>query len=545
MAQLAGLLSRHPQGETDRGRPFDADSLADIRGLVENWGNRMLASGDAKGWQTASIATLARRAPSVNLLPILKRLLDHNLLRYRAFRAEAQAAHWRPGEAVNEARSPYTGEYQRAFLAIHAPENAAMMQEYLADEHFGALAAQVLAEQWITANDPPKDKRFLGGVDLSGVTERRGARAANPDATSAEAEVIFAAIELLIRDGATDGQKRLAVAIGTVASRLPHGQRDSTIQKLIALAERRARPGLLLNLVLSGEEIDIKVVAEGISETFEAAKTETWILTQSDGYELKLWLRLLPFVSRPTEALAVVHGMPLAQREPRFLEEMVGALADTPSDEAEEVLFRLAEEDPRFYLNEHWRSTALRLGTPSSARRIIDMTVRGAFDGETTNDWHLARDLGNLIATHTELRAQVYSLLIDGPSTRGLTMLARAVAENTDEDGLLLLVRFEKELKRAFVLRQTVERAVIEQVPAENWTGTYNVVPVPAVRLRRKLFALTTDGGPADAAARWLRQINWIRDEHGMPEAEPRHPDLSSGKPWPIMQPDPDATAEG
>jgi hypothetical protein len=35
-----------------------------------------------------------------------------------------------------------------------------------------------------------------------------------------------------------------------------------------------------------------------------------------------------------------------------------------------------------------------------------------------------------------------------------------------------------------------------------------------------------------------------IRDEHGMPEAEPRHPDLASGKPWPIIQPDPDAVAE-
>jgi hypothetical protein len=124
-------------------------------------------------------------------------------------------------------------------------------------------------------------------------------------------------------------------------------------------------------------------------------------------------------------------------------------------------------------------------------------------------------------------------------------MLASAVAENPDEDGLLLLVRLEKELKRGVVGWHTVERVVTKHVPVENWQGAYNVVPVPAGRLRQKLLALTTDGGPADAAARWLRQIDWIRDEHGMPEAEPRHPDLSSGKPWPIMQPDPDAAAEG
>jgi hypothetical protein len=474
---------------------------------------------------------------------MLKRLLDDNLQRYRDFRKEAEAAGWQQGEAVNEARMPMTHEYQRAFLALKTPETAAMMQEYLTDEHFGELAAQVLADQWLTINEPPKDKRFLGGVDFSGVAQKRAARAADPHATSSEAETIFAAIEPLIADGATVEQKRLAVALGTVALRLPHSQRDSTIQKLIALASRRARPHLLLNLVLSGEEIDINVVADGISETFEAAKTETWILTQSEGFELKLWLRLLPFVNRPIEALAVVRGMPPAQREPRFLEEMVETLADAPAPEAEEVLFRLAEEDPRFYSNERWRMTALRFGTPSSARRIVDLTVRGAFDRETRDDWHLVRELGRLITTHPDLRAHVYGLLKDGPTTHGLAMLARAVAESPDEEGLLLLVKVEKELQRAFVNRQTVERVVTEHVPAEDWAGAYNVVPIPAGGLRQKLLARTTDGGPADAAARWLRQIDWIRDEYGTPEAEPRHPDLASGKSWPIMQPDPDALA--
>ncbi|VVE15702.1 hypothetical protein PCO31110_02905 [Pandoraea communis] len=544
MTRLAELLSRHPDGETERGRPFDAAALASIRGLVEDWGNRMLASDDAERWQKASIGTLASHAPSVDLLPILKRLLDDNLRRFRAYREQAEAAGWRQGDALNEARQPMTHEYQRAFSAIKTPETAAMMQEYLADQHFGELAAQVLADQWRAANEPPKDKRVMFGVDFSGVEEKRGARAVDPQATSAEAEAIFAAVEPLTADGATNEQKALAVALGIAAVRLPHGQRDSTIQKLIALAPRRARPTLLLNLVLSGEEIDIKVVSDGISETLEAAKTEPWILTQSDGYELKLWLRLLPFVSHPTGALAVVRGMPPTQREPRFLEEMVGVLANAPSDEAEQVLFKLAEEDPRFYLNERWRAAVLRLGTPSSARRIIDLTAAGAFE-RVGNDWHLARELGSQIEAHPDLRSHLYGLLNAGPTTPGLALLTRAVAEAPDNDGLLLLVKFEQELNRPFASWQTIERLVTEHEPVSDWAGAYNVVPVPADSLRQKLLALTTDGGPTDAAARRLRQIDEIRDEHGMPEGEPRHPDLPSGKPWPIMQPDPDATADG
>lgn len=542
VARLADLLSRHPDGETDRGRPFDADSVMAIQNLVEDWGNRLLASGDAKRWQKANVATLASHVPSVSLLPILKQLLDDNLERYRAFRREAEAARWRPCEAVNEARMPMTHEYQRAFLAIKTPETAATMQEYLADEHFGALAARVLADQWRTVNEPPKAKRFLGGVDLSGVKEKRARLATDPDETSAEAELVFAAIEPLIAEGATNESKKLGVELGIAASQLPHGRRDSTIQSLIALAPRRARADLLLSLVLSGEEIDTKVVVDGIAETFEAAKTETWILTQSEGYELKAWLRLLPFGNRPAEALAVIHGMPPAQREPRFLEEMVGAFADSPSDQAEHVLFKLAEEDAGFYANHHWRATALRLGTRSSARRILDLTAEGVFESSSMDSWHLARELGSLVDAHPDLRVHVYGLLKDGPTSPGLATLADAVAENPDEEGLLLLVKFENDLKRSLVGWRTIESVITEQVPSEDWKAAYNVVPVPAGSLRQKLFALTTDGGSADAATRCLRQIDLIRDDHGMPEAEPRHPDLLSGKPWLILAPDPNAT---
>ena len=422
-----------------------------------------------------------------------------------------------------------------AFLAISAPETAALMREYLTDEHFGALAAQVLASQWQRANEPPSDKRFLGGVDFSHVKEKRALRAADPAATSIEAETIFAAVDTLIADGSTDEQKKLGVGLATVATRLPHGQRDSTIRKLIELTPRRTRPSLLLNLVLSGEEIDSKIVADGIAETLEAAKRETWILTQSEGYELKIWLLLFPFVNNLAEVITVLRSMPAPQREPRFLQEMLAALADAPSADAEGILFKLGEDDPRFYMDYRWRATALQLGTQSSVRRIIDLAAKGVLQGRTTEDWALAQELGGLIDEYPDLRAHVYDLLRDGLSTSGLAQLARAIAENPDEDGLLLLIRLEKDPSHSWIGWQTIERVVTEHVPAEDWKGAYNVVPIPAVELRRKLLAMTTDGGPSDAAARCLNGIDRIRDDYGAPETEPRHPDLKSGKPWPIM----------
>lgn len=541
IVQLAELFSREIYGDEERARAFNVEGLAAIGVLAQEWAERMLAAGDEKRWRVATIATMMSHAPSVAHLPLLKRMLDDNLRRYRAFREKATASGWKDRDAVHEAQHPHMHEYQRAFLAINAPETAALMREYLTDEHFGELAARVLAFQWFEANEPKDDKKFRSGEDFSRVEERREARAVDPATTSAEAEAIFDAIDTLIVDGSTDAQMKLGVALGIVGSRLPHGQRDVTIQKLISLAPRQARAALLLSLILSGEDIDIKLVADGITETFEAAKKETWILTQSDAYQLRAWLRLLPFATPVTDLPAIVRGLPDAQRDPRMLEEMVGGLNSSCSDDAEGVAFTLAEEDPRLYQNHQWRTTALRFGTVSAARRLIDLTISGALDGKSYDGWHWQRELGGLISEFSEVRTYVYDLLKDGPTTKQLALLASAVAEDPGADGVLMLIDFEMKTGRSFMTWQSIQRAVTEHVPAENWEGAYNVVPVPAAELRRKLLAMTSSGGKNDPAARCLNLIDKLRDEYGAPESEPRHPDIASERPWPILTPDPDA----
>lgn len=539
MADLAELISRHQEGEDDHCRPFDVDARATISALVEEWGNRMLASADATREQLASIATLTRRAPSVRLLRLLKRLLDEELRRYRVFRAEAQAAGWRQGKSTNEARILYTHEYQRAFQSISAPETAVLMREYLHDVDFGELAALVLTAQWTAANEPSNWKRFGVGVDFSRVEEKRAVRANDPAATSAEADAIFSAIQPLIADEATEDQKKHAVALGVVATRLPHGERNETIKKLISLSPRRSRAALLQNLILSGETIDIEMVMNGLAEVFEAAKAQQWILSEG-GYELKEWLRLLPFANHPTKALAIVGSLPDDQRSLHCLEEMIAGFGVAPGHDAEKVLFQLAEADPKLYSNHAWRDAVIRRGTLSAAQQFVDLAANGAFGGKGTDPWHLVHQIGTLMGEHPELRMHVYQLLETGAMKPDLALLAKAVAEAPDTDGLLLLVNIEIEQKRSFISWPMIEKVVTKNRSSENWKGAYEVIPVPAVEIRRKLLAMTTDGGSADVAARCLIQIDKIRDEYGIPDSEPRHPDLASGKPWPIMVPDPE-----
>lgn len=146
-----------------------------------------------------------------------------------------------------------------------------------------------------------------------------------------------------------------------------------------------------------------------------------------------------------------------------------------------------------------------------------------------------------MISEFSEVRAYVYDLLKDGPTTKQLALLASTVAEDPGADGVLMLIDFEMKTGRSFMTWQSIQSAVTEHVPAENWLGAYNVVPILAVELRRKLLAMTGGGGKDDPAARYLKLIDELRDEYGAPEAEPRHPDLASGRPWPILTLDPEA----
>jgi hypothetical protein len=537
--ELAGLLSRGMEGEGDRARPFMREGLASIGALVQEWGDRMLAAGDANRRQTGAIATLASHAPSPHLLPLLKRLLDDNLRRYRAFREQAHASGWRQSDAVNEARSPHTGEYQRAFMAIRAPETTALLKGYLADEHFGELAAKALAFQWSEVNEPVDKSRFRGGTDFSRVAVRRVARSSNPAQTTDEAEAIFAVVDTLLTDHATDEQTKLAVALGIVGARLPHGHRDGTIQRLIALAPLRAREHLLLSLILSGEDVDITLIESGIAELIEIAKAQPWRLTQSDAYELRDWLRLLPFATPVSAIPAIVRDLPDAQRNPHLLEDMVGALGNSPYDDAEGVLFKLAEDDPRLYVNYKWRSTTMGLGTETAARRILDLTVAGTLN-DKSDGFHWRSELSGLMARSPDIRAYVFELLRSGLPQERIVTLASAVAENPGTEDLAALIHLEIETGQSFLSWRSIERAVNRHVPSETWKGAYDIVPLPAVELRKRLLSMTTSGGADDAAARCLIAIDKIRDEYGWPEDEPRHPDLASGRSWPILRPDAD-----
>ncbi len=534
MADFADLISRHPNGENDRGQPFEPAALATIAELAKDWGNRLLASNDATRAQLASIASLVGNARLSSLLPLLKRLLEEELRLWRGFKEQAAVEHYRSGEALDEARTDMTLQYQRAFNSIGGAETANAMYEYLLDKDFGECAAMVLAFWWRAKNEPSNGKRWNTGPDFSLVAGKRATRASDPIASCVEADVIFSAIERLIGEGATDATRKLAVELAIVAAALPHGQRDQTIVAALAMTERRQRSALLTSLVLSGESINIEMVKQGIDGVFEAAKKEPSILTE--GWEFQDWLRLLPFTNCAGEAFEILRGLPDAQRTLNAIEGLLASFALAPEDDAEQVLFQLAEAYPALRKNRAWWDAVISRGTTSAAKKIVDLTAEGVFTRvHGVDQSSIVRNIAELIGQYPEVRVHIYQLLVNGATSPGLQILANAVAENPDAEGLLLLVGCEIDQKRSFISWRTIESVVTHHVPSESWSGAYEVVSAPAVELRRKLLAMVIDGGATNPAAQCLNLIDNLRDKYGRPETEPRHPDLVSGRPWPIM----------
>ena len=72
--------------------------------------------------------------------------------------------------------------------------------------------------------------------------------------------------------------------------------------------------------------------------------------------------------------------------------------------------------------------------------------------------------------------------------------------------------------------------------PAEGWPGAFQEFSVSLASLRKDLFGLVVAGGDdASLAESCLNYIEELRDEHGRIDDEPRHPDVRSGRPWPVV----------
>jgi hypothetical protein len=171
---------------------------------------------------------------------------------------------------------------------------------------------------------------------------------------------------------------------------------------------------------------------------------------------------------------------------------------------------------------------------------LMDLAANegGGARADPGDAYWMARELVALIQRHPDLRAEVIRRYETAGNGRGRGMFEHILAELGDADAVLVLVRAYAASGRGFdgLLQSAIREAALSKAPAADWAGAYELRPVPLPELRKTLFAMTQDDSPTTAALAkaCLATIDELRDEYGVSEFEPRHPDAESGRPWPL-----------
>lgn len=539
IALLSDLLDRHGKGGDQEPLLISDELREQMIATVGRWAEILLTLSAASRFQFAEVARAIGRLAAPELVSALHRMLTEDLRRWRRAREEFFAAR-RNIPIPPDVSHSNVFQYRRAFAAIGSDEVVELMKTYLPDANFGFDAACVLKAIWDREHNPPKDKWPSPWPDFSEVKARRLERQEHgrDGDPSPFAEAIIAVIDHFAKPDSSPDEHRQALQLAKIAFSMPYGNKTATIEWLLGLPHQlRAKRELLAVLVLAGEIISADMVLDSIKKLLDEAKAKPWLLDEQHG-DLDDWLELLPFSDRPESTLDALDLLEPNLRQPWRLRRLLSALCYSPSPTAEEVLKQLPLKDSRFLSQYEWFAALDKRGTESAIRILLEFICEGAFEKKSggMDNWTLGRKVAGAMQAYPDFRAEVYQRYDCQPAGPSKDILGHAIAEAADADGLLLLIHsYAMQAKPASYLRSAIEHIAEGKRQIADWGGAYEVFSVPVPELRKRLFEMTHDDTPeAKYAAACLTIIDELRDENGPAESEPRHPDIDSGRPWPL-----------
>ena len=542
IALLADLISRHG-GRGERGAlRLNPTAHGKVTASVQHWAKTLLASQEVTRAQFAEIAQAAERLESPALVSVLQELLSEDLARRKRAMEEREKAR-KNGRAIqNDAHICWNLQYRRAFAAIGDEQTVQIMKSYLANPDFGLDAAHVLQEICRKSQPPEDESGFIRSwPDFSVVPDQYIKRQSGTGGnTHGFVNDILAVVDDLIRPGAEDADYKHALGLAAVAFTMPYVDKADMIASLLQLPLPTIdKQGLLTILVLSGESISSEIVLQGIDELLEKAKTNPWMLQEQNGWRLNIWLRLLPFTERPGSILDVFDRLEGRRLEPWNLRELLNALSYAPSAEAENVLSELAKRDERFLHQYDWLTALTKRNTLTAARILLELVCSESFpDRPSSHDGlDLSKALSAFMTSQEQFRKEVYERFSSVTDGSAKSIIGYAIAETADAQGVLLLARegaAQNKPLRATSVYSALRYVLIGWTPMEA-SGTQQLYSLPAPELRRELFKMIVNGTAAESrmAAECLTAIDEIRDDYGHVDMEPRHPDITTGVPWP------------
>jgi len=401
-------------------------------------------------------------------------------------------------------------------------------------------AAWVMKTIWERANNVLWNSRTLSGWDYTVVRERRRQqREADNDAKSSPyADWIADVIGELSKPESGEAAHFRALELAKPAFLMRHRDHRQTIQKLIDIDLRpRAKREFLIALVVGGEVVDADLISRCIDAFFEDAKLEAWRLRERL-WELEDWLTLLVFSNRPETLVNAMKSLRQDIRAAMSFRRVLATFKYAPDLDVANVLAKLVEFDPSIAHRHEFLDALEGTETVAAAMFLVDLVSKAAFGPGSGNpdSWFLSQTIAKMMTKFREVRAAVYTFV---RSTEGYskTIFKRAIAEVADEEGFLVLAEdhARHNLKYGGELSMALRNVALKQIPVGPLANVYNMEPADLTGLRKKLFGWTAEDSPRGRLAiGCLIAIDQMHDDYGTAETEPRHPDVMSGRAWPL-----------
>jgi hypothetical protein len=419
--------------------------------------------------------------------------------------------------------------------------------EYEGEVALALLRLATIKSPWKDFNSKRTDYRRVwearAGQELVGFAEDRRLRYA----LAIKDRIIKIAAERSQSDKPESFTGRLKGLSGTLARLDGRNSAEFIIEKL-ALPQQwdqSIRADTLEALLFSGAPLPAKRVLEVLNPVIEHAPTVPYNRDQAD-YLLSRCLCLLPFTEPPSQGIARIREIePIKRMWGYEFQGLVAALGYSRCNEALGLLIDMAKSEEKRLegITGDWIDAVANIGTPEAIRTILSFidpdieqhSLRLTFD--YFHQERLASKIANIAGDDSSVRDRLLLLCTRKLPPQKRLLLADCVTRLGTRDGLLAgldLIHDDATPSIPPALIRNLEAVFVERHAYGSSENTYTLEPQSANDIRSRLFDMAvSDESRKHSAWSILAQIESWRIEYGRPTAEPRHPNIDSGIPWP------------
>lgn len=527
-ALLVSILCDWRGGEDERDFAISPADHETLRQRVEQWSALFLAEPDLPRSDLADLARVIDRLADGELLPTLIALWDQDYARQSAQRA-AQANDPNDPKA-REAHMGYGVRYRAAALAIGGEAVVQVMTRRLDNPDYEHDAAIVLGQ--LLEVDPAKRGPIGPTMDDRATRHARliERRASPPHPVAAK---ILDRVDALMAVG-DSGSVARAFKLAAPATLLNYGDRGGTFLNLIEVGKDS---GLLHDFCKAfaqrGEALPSSIVRHGLAGAVAELAAMKWV-HENEYWRVEQWLSLIAFADDTLAALPPPDVLAGDFVRPYRLRDLVSSIGHSISPTAVAALVELLRRAPELF-NDSWPDAIARLGAGDV---LLDAVLHGSGDPKMWRDsYPLRQALATALAHSSNARARAIAALADVQPEGKRAALADALAQTMDEEEAILLLAYVAERQDAVIARVLIsrlEQAGLSRKPVDGLANAVELEAAPLPRLRQRAFRALLENPERPDLRSVLQAIDHLRDDYGKPVTEPNHPDLDSGRAWPI-----------